>query len=238
MPALATFAGALLFAVIAILLALGAFVVIWKDGIGGGGHAFAAIAIGGAAARLSGLSRRARLSTADDQRRHHRPDRSAALRRGGAAAPARHGRLCRPLCRRAAAQAYPDIEPLDLTVPPTGRLRRGAGDHHQAQVAGRGRPAAAGRAPRRPDRGGGAHPDHGLPRRRDMRVRAIAGRRAHRRALGLALRPPRFRHQRVARAQSARRHRRSRRARGGPKANGRKSSDQRRAKPGQPTARR
>ena len=32
-PALATFAGALVFAAFAILLALGAFVVIWKDGI-------------------------------------------------------------------------------------------------------------------------------------------------------------------------------------------------------------
>src|SRR3954469_25975862 len=45
-PALATFAGALLFAVIGILLAFGAFIVIWKDGISGAGHAFAAIGIG------------------------------------------------------------------------------------------------------------------------------------------------------------------------------------------------
>jgi uncharacterized protein (DUF1499 family) len=44
-PALATFAGALLFAVFAIVLALGAFVVIWKDGLDGAGHAFGAIAI-------------------------------------------------------------------------------------------------------------------------------------------------------------------------------------------------
>ncbi len=41
-PALATFAGALVFAVIGIVLAFGAFIVIWKDGIGGIGHAFAA----------------------------------------------------------------------------------------------------------------------------------------------------------------------------------------------------
>jgi uncharacterized protein (DUF1499 family) len=45
-PALATFGGALLLSVIGIVLALGAFVVIWKDGIGGASHAFAAIAIG------------------------------------------------------------------------------------------------------------------------------------------------------------------------------------------------
>ena len=45
-PALATFAGALVFAVIGIVLAFGAFIVIWKDGIDGMGHAFAAIGIG------------------------------------------------------------------------------------------------------------------------------------------------------------------------------------------------
>ena len=45
-PALATFAGALVVAVIGIVLAFGAFIVIWKDGIRGMGHAFGAIAIG------------------------------------------------------------------------------------------------------------------------------------------------------------------------------------------------
>ena len=45
-PALATFAGALVVAVIGIVLAFGAFIVIWKDGIDGMGHAFAAIGIG------------------------------------------------------------------------------------------------------------------------------------------------------------------------------------------------
>ena len=47
-PALATFAGALLFAVIGILLAFGAFIVVWKDGLSGAGHAFAAIGVGAA----------------------------------------------------------------------------------------------------------------------------------------------------------------------------------------------
>jgi uncharacterized protein (DUF1499 family) len=46
-PGLATFAGALVFAVMGILLAFGAFIVIWKDGLGGLGHAFSAVAIGG-----------------------------------------------------------------------------------------------------------------------------------------------------------------------------------------------
>ena len=45
-PALATFGGALVFAVVGIVLAFGAFVVIWKDGISGMGHAFGAIGIG------------------------------------------------------------------------------------------------------------------------------------------------------------------------------------------------
>lgn len=45
-PALATFGGALLLSVIGMVLALGAFVVIWKDGISGAGYAFTAIGIG------------------------------------------------------------------------------------------------------------------------------------------------------------------------------------------------
>lgn len=45
-PALATLAGALLLAAFAILLALGAFIVIWRQGIEGGGKAVAAMMIG------------------------------------------------------------------------------------------------------------------------------------------------------------------------------------------------
>jgi uncharacterized protein (DUF1499 family) len=45
-PALATFAGALVFAVIGIVLAFGAFAVIWKDGINGAGYAFTALLLG------------------------------------------------------------------------------------------------------------------------------------------------------------------------------------------------
>jgi uncharacterized protein (DUF1499 family) len=44
-PALATFAGSLLLAVFAIVLALGALAVIWREGTAGGRHAFAALAI-------------------------------------------------------------------------------------------------------------------------------------------------------------------------------------------------
>src|SRR5262245_40930927 len=45
-PALATFAGALALAVLALLLAFAAFVVIWKDGFRGQGYALTAIVIG------------------------------------------------------------------------------------------------------------------------------------------------------------------------------------------------
>ena len=45
-PSLATLAGALAFAVLALLLAFAAFVVIWKDGLDGMGYALTAIAIG------------------------------------------------------------------------------------------------------------------------------------------------------------------------------------------------
>jgi len=44
-PAIATFAGALLFSLFGIALAFGAFVVIWRDGTNGAGYAFSAIAI-------------------------------------------------------------------------------------------------------------------------------------------------------------------------------------------------
>jgi len=45
-PALSTLAGALVLACVAILLALGSGIVIWRDGIGGGRHAVAALLIG------------------------------------------------------------------------------------------------------------------------------------------------------------------------------------------------
>ncbi len=45
-PALATFGGALLLAVVAIVLALGAFVVIWRDGLKGFGQALVGLLIG------------------------------------------------------------------------------------------------------------------------------------------------------------------------------------------------
>jgi hypothetical protein len=45
-PALSTLAGALVLACVAILLAFGAGIVIWREGVGGGGHAVTAFFIG------------------------------------------------------------------------------------------------------------------------------------------------------------------------------------------------
>jgi hypothetical protein len=47
-PSLVTFGGALVFAVLAILLALASFITIWRDGLDGIGHALIAILIGAA----------------------------------------------------------------------------------------------------------------------------------------------------------------------------------------------
>src|SRR5258708_33732748 len=47
-PAPATFGGALMFAALGIVLAFGAFIVGWTDGIDAVGHAFAAVGSGGA----------------------------------------------------------------------------------------------------------------------------------------------------------------------------------------------
>jgi len=45
-PALATIGGAMSLGVLAIVLAFGAFIVIWKDGLGGTGHAVSALFVG------------------------------------------------------------------------------------------------------------------------------------------------------------------------------------------------
>ena len=64
LPALATFGGALVFAVFGIVLALGAFIVIWRQGIAGGGLRIHRRRDRRAAARVSGLSWRSRLPAA------------------------------------------------------------------------------------------------------------------------------------------------------------------------------
>src|SRR5712671_5483288 len=117
-PALATFAGALVFAVIGIVLAFGAFIVIWKDGSRGMGHAFAAIAIGLALiAYPAYLGYRAYTlpminDISTDALDTPRFDVLARLRPRGTVEYA--GLYAAELQR----QAYPDIEPLSVNAAP------------------------------------------------------------------------------------------------------------------------
>ena len=117
-PALATFAGALVFAVIAIMLAFGAFVVIWKDGTGGTGHALGAIAIGGALiaypAYLGTLAYRLPMinDITTDPIDPPRFDMLSQLRPRGTS---EYAGLYAAEQQR---EAYPDIEPLTLTLKP------------------------------------------------------------------------------------------------------------------------
>ena len=117
-PALATFAGALVFAVVGIVLAFGAFVVIWKDGVNGMGHAFAAIGIGLALiAYPAYLGYRATKlpminDITTDPLDPPRFDVLARLRPRGTIEYA--GLYAAELQR----QAYPDIEPLSVNAAP------------------------------------------------------------------------------------------------------------------------
>lgn len=117
-PALATLAAALGFAAFAILLALGSFISIWKDGIGGGGMAFASIGIGAALlgypaylfARASQLPAINDVTT--DALDPPRFDVIARLRpRGTSDYPGLHVAQQQRI-------AYPDIEPLAVSSNP------------------------------------------------------------------------------------------------------------------------
>jgi len=117
-PAMATFAGALVFAVIGIVLAFGAFIVIWKDGSRGMGHAFTAIAIGLAlTAYPAYLGYRAYTlpminDITTDALDPPRFDVLARLRPRGTVEYA--GLYAAELQRK----AYPDIEPLSVNAAP------------------------------------------------------------------------------------------------------------------------
>lgn len=118
MPALATFGGALVFAVLGIVLAFGAFIVVWKDGTKGVGHAFAAIGIGvlllGYPAYLGYLAYRLPMinDITTDAIDPPRFDVLARLRPRGTVEYA--GLYTAELQRK----AYPDIEPLSVNAPP------------------------------------------------------------------------------------------------------------------------
>ena len=179
MPALATFAGALVFAVIGIVLALGAFIVIWKDGIKAAGHAFAAIAIGVALlAYPAYLGVRAyQLPMINDITTDPLdPPRFDVLARLRPRGTVEYAGLYAAEQQRA---AYPDIEPLSVTATPADRLRGGARRSSPGASGASWSTGRRSRPPRRPDRSGGAHADHGFPRRR-------RGARARRRATARA----------------------------------------------------
>src|SRR5499433_1858733 len=116
-PALATFAAALVFAGIAILFAVAAFVVIWRQGTGGLGRALLGLFLG-----LALLAYPAYLGTralrlpaiADVSTDTNNPPRFDVLAR---LRP--RGRTDYPGAAAAALQrkAYPDVAPLDLDVP-------------------------------------------------------------------------------------------------------------------------
>ena len=207
-PALATFAAALVFAGLAVLLALASFVVIWRQGLAGLGYAVMAMFLGllllaypaylgYRATKLPAIS-----DITTDPANPPRFDALARMRP--------RERIAYPGAATANLQraAYPDIVPLQLDVSPKARLRRRARARHQTQMAAGRYPPAGARPPRGRDRGGGAHADHGLSRRRgDPREPGRSG-FARRSALGLACRHPRFRRQCLARAGTARGHRR------------------------------
>jgi uncharacterized protein (DUF1499 family) len=117
-PALATFGGALVVAVFGIVLAFGAFIVVWKDGTDGVGHAFAAIGIGvallGYPAYLGYTAYKLPMinDITTDPIDPPRFDVLARLRPRGTVEYA--GLYAAELQRK----AYPDIEPLDVSAPP------------------------------------------------------------------------------------------------------------------------
>jgi len=119
-PALATFGGALALAVVAIVLAFGAFIVIWREGLRGGGHAVLALMIGiGILAYPAYLATRAyRLPAINDVTTDPLdPPRFEAIARlrSRESNPITYAGLRAAELQRA---AYPDIEPLLLNVTP------------------------------------------------------------------------------------------------------------------------
>ena len=118
LPAIATLAGSLFFALVAMILALGAFVVIWRQGLRGLGLAAAALGIGfvmlAYPAYLGVLFYR--LPAVNDITTDpvDPPRFDARLRPRGANPIAYPGAAAMQLQRA----AYPDIEPLLVSVPP------------------------------------------------------------------------------------------------------------------------
>lgn len=131
MPGMATFAGALAFAVLGILLALGSFVTIWRLGLGGLGYSITAIFIGAALlAYPAYLAYQAYTLPPiyDITTDVLDPPAFDAVRRlrSRATNPAQYAGLYTAEQQRA---AYPDVAPLELSVP-----AKQAYDHALAMV--------------------------------------------------------------------------------------------------------
>jgi uncharacterized protein (DUF1499 family) len=120
MPALATFGAALVLAAFAILLAFAAFVVIWRQGCGGLGHAVSALLIGIALLAYPGYlgTKAYRLpmiaDVTTDPIDPPRYEAIARLRTRQANPVAYAGLYAAELQK----SAYPEIEPLMVAVPP------------------------------------------------------------------------------------------------------------------------
>ena len=215
-PALATFVGALALAAMSLLfIALAAFVVIWKDGLDGMGYALTAIGVSVALIAYPaylGVKSYKLPWIYDITTDPIDPPRYEALARirPRDANPIIYAGLYAAEQQRA---AYPDIEPLeeDASAQVSYNAALAVITKRRWRIVDQRAPAAA--APRGPHRGGGAHADHGISRRRGGAGARRRRRLAHRRALLLALRHLRFRHQCRAHTQPDRRHRRGRRQR-------------------------
>jgi uncharacterized protein (DUF1499 family) len=120
-PAIATLAGSLFFALVAMVLAFGAFVMIWRQGLRGIGLAVAALGIGvvmlAYPAYLAVLFYRlpAVNDITTDPVDPPRFEAIARLRPRGANSVAYPG----PAAMKLQRVTYPDIEPLIVSVPPT-----------------------------------------------------------------------------------------------------------------------
>lgn len=116
MPALATFAGALMFAVFGIVLAFGAFAVIWKDGLDGARYAVTALAIGVALLAYPGYlgTRAYRLPMINDIT----TDPIDPPRFQAQARPREVVEYAGLAAGEQQRMAYPDIEPLTVTANP------------------------------------------------------------------------------------------------------------------------
>ena len=138
-PSLATVGGAFILAGIAILLAFAAFIVIWREGLGGFGMAMTALLVGVVILGYPAYLGVKGLSPAGDRRHHDRSDRPAALRSDRAAALARRqpDRLCGLARRRIAEERLSEHRAADRRRDAAGRLRPGGCGDQQAQMAHR-----------------------------------------------------------------------------------------------------